>query len=151
MFVWRIAGAIYDPLDGEGARRAGGRWNNVGHPLVYTAGTQALAILETLVHVDPDLLPRDYALYQIEIPDQVGIESVSHTELPDDWRIPGHPACRDIGDTWYREGRTAVLQVPAAPLHDGDEHGYVINPTHRDKRLISVVRSEPFAFDLRLI
>lgn len=149
MHVWRIARAAYDPLDGEGARRAGGRWNSAGLPAVYTAGTQSLAILEALIHLDPELLPRDYMLYRIEIPNDVLITTVEADQLPPDWREPGHAACKTIGDQWLRAGETTVLRVPAAPLHDGDEHGYVINPRLGER--IVVKQREPFRFDLRLV
>ena len=33
---------------GEGSRKFGGRWNSIGTPIVYTAGTQSLAILEVV-------------------------------------------------------------------------------------------------------
>ena len=151
MYVWRIARAVYAPLDGEGARRAGGRWNSAGQPAVYAGGTQALAILETLIHLDPDLLPRDYTLFRIEIPDDVAMTIVEGTALPSDWRKPGHTACKAIGDQWLQTEETAVLRVPAAPLHDGDEYGYVINPRHRECDRIIVVQREPFSFDLRLV
>jgi len=62
VYVWRITRQLYDPLDGEGARRVGGRWNSAGRPVVYTAGSQSLAILEALIHLETDLLPRDYML-----------------------------------------------------------------------------------------
>jgi RES domain-containing protein len=149
--VWRIARAVYDPLDGEGARRAGGRWNSAGLPAVYTAGTQSLAILEALIHLDPELLPRDYTLYRVEIPDDIQITTVETARLPPDWREPGHAACKTIGDLWLRAGATAVLRVPAAPLHDGDEYGYVINPRHGERERIVVKQREPFRFDLRLV
>jgi RES domain-containing protein len=48
MLVYRIARAAYSALDGEGARRSGGRWNSPGTPVVYTAGSRALAVLEVL-------------------------------------------------------------------------------------------------------
>ena len=39
-------------FDGEGARLFGGRWNSKGQSCVYLAGSESLAILEILVHLD---------------------------------------------------------------------------------------------------
>ena len=50
--VFRVCRSIYARLDGEGARRVGGRWNSIGHPVVYMAESIALAVLENLVHND---------------------------------------------------------------------------------------------------
>ena len=52
--AWRIVRARFadSAFDGEGARRYGGRWNSRGTRMVYTAGSQALAALEMLVHLD---------------------------------------------------------------------------------------------------
>lgn len=151
MFIWRIARGIYQPLDGEGARRVGGRWNSPGMPAVYTAGSQALAVLEALIHVDPDLLPRDYLIFRLEVPNDVPMTIIDPATLPPEWREPNHTACTTRGDAWLQEGATALLRVPAAPLHDGDEYGYVINPRHMESRRIRVAQAEPFAFDLRLV
>ena len=49
--VYRVCRARYARLDGEGARRAGGRWNSPGRTVVYMAESVALAVLENLVHM----------------------------------------------------------------------------------------------------
>ena len=38
-------------MDGNGARLYGGRWNSIGRPVVYVAGSESLAILKILVHL----------------------------------------------------------------------------------------------------
>ena len=67
MRVWRIARERYDPLSGEGARLYGGRWNSPGRPVVYAAGHSALAVLEALVWTDPEDVPDDLRLFELEI------------------------------------------------------------------------------------
>jgi RES domain-containing protein len=46
--VWRLLTARFaeSAFSGEGARLYGGRWNHKGVPMVYTAGSQSLAMLE---------------------------------------------------------------------------------------------------------
>jgi len=46
--VWRLVTARFEKgaFSGEGARLYGGRWNRKGVSLVYTAGSQSLAMLE---------------------------------------------------------------------------------------------------------
>jgi RES domain-containing protein len=48
-------------FDGEAARIAGGRWNRIGIPMIYTADSLALAVLEITVHLsNEDLLQKIY-------------------------------------------------------------------------------------------
>ena len=51
--TWRITKAqhAHTAYDGEGARLAGGRWNKIGIPMIYTADSLALAALEIMVHL----------------------------------------------------------------------------------------------------
>ena len=149
MIVWRLARLAYVKLDGEGARLAGGRWNSRGRPAVYASSRLSLAALELLVHTDVPVVPPDLIACEIEIPDNVAMELVELGDLPRDWRVPGHPACRAIGDTWLAEERTAVLRVPSAVVPE--EWNVIINPRHRAAQGIDVVRRRPFAFDLRLL
>ena len=46
--------------DYTGAMLAGGRWNPIGTPMLYTARHLSLACIEVLVHLDKSQLPRDY-------------------------------------------------------------------------------------------
>ncbi len=60
---WRIikVSHIDSAFNGEGARIAGGRWNKIGTPMVYTAGSLALAALEIIVHLPIiDLLKKHF-------------------------------------------------------------------------------------------
>lgn len=55
MLVYRLYKSTYirDPLSAEGARRAGGRWNPKGIPILYTSATPELALLEIIAHLNP--------------------------------------------------------------------------------------------------
>ncbi len=44
--IYRVCRRIYASLDGEGARRVGGRWNSPGRAVVYMAQSVALAVLD---------------------------------------------------------------------------------------------------------
>lgn len=150
MRVWRIARQVHSVLDGEGARRAGGRWNAPGTPVVYASSSLSLAALELLVHTDPDLVPDDLNAFEIEIPDDLTVGVVDVRSLPTDWRgIPNHPACRTTGDNWVARRRYAVLGVPSAVVPE--ELNCLINPAHRNAVRIGVVRSRAFALDERLL
>ena len=150
MLLWRIARTVYEPLDGEGARLHGGRWNSPGIPVIYTAEHLSLAIIETLVHTDPDLVPDDLAIFEIETTDPVSCKSVDISDLPADWTdVPDHPACRAIGDEWVHDGECLMLAVPSAVVPE--ERNYLLNPVHPQMRSVSVARSRPFVFDPRLL
>ncbi len=149
MLVWRLARAAYPVLDGEGAHRAGGRWNAPGTPVVYTAAHLSLAALELLVHVNPDRLPDDLMTYGIEIPQRIATEHVSAGELPDGWdRRTEAPALRRLGEAWAQDQEAAVLSAPSAVIPE--ERNYLINPRHPGAVEVQVVRQRPFAFDPRL-
>lgn len=148
--VYRIARAVHPILDGEGARLYGGRWNSPGMPMVYTAGSMALAVLELLVHTDPDLLPTDLTAYTIEVPNGIAIDRVDRRRLPRRWRE--HPAPRAgarFGDAWAAGCASAVLALPSTIVPESDN--YLINPRHPDAGGIRVVRKRRFTFDPRLL
>ena len=148
MHVWRLARRRHQALDGEGARRYGGRWTPRGHPAVYAASSLPLATLEALVHFDSDVVPPDLVAYTIDVPDDLTRETVAPDELADGWRT--NPAlCLHVGAVWLDRGATPILVVPSAvvPAHVN----LILNPRHRDMGRISVIHAEPFAIDPRLL
>lgn len=150
MRLWRIARAAYEPLDGEGARRVGGRWNEPGLPVVYASEHLSLAALELLVHVDPDLVPDDLHAFEVDVPDGASVESVGPAELPDDWRlVPDHPRCREIGAAWIGAGAALLLRVPSVIVPE--ERNVLLNPAHPAAKDIRIAGSRPFGFDPRLL
>ncbi|MBV9774776.1 MAG: RES family NAD+ phosphorylase [Gemmatimonadetes bacterium] len=149
MLVWRLAREIYPALDGEGARLNGGRWNSPGTPLVYTAGSRALAALELLVWVDSRFPPVDLHLFEVEIPDRVSMERVDPAFLNPAWQQSRDAECRRIGDEWALSGRTLLLAVPSSLVPE--ETNYLVNPRHPEMAGVRVAGSRPFAFDPRLL
>lgn len=137
--AWRVGRAAYTDLSGEGARRHGGRWNSPGLPVVYMAEHPALAVLEVRVHLDlpPDLLPDDYALMRVDLPDEPPEEVAA---------MPPDP--REAGDDWLRSGRTAVLRVPSAIVPTATN--LLLNPRHPRAAEAQVSLTRPFQFDVRL-
>ena len=61
MTIYRMHRAARAAADYRGAMVAGGRWNPIGTPMLYTAQHLSLACLEVLVHLDKTQLPRGYA------------------------------------------------------------------------------------------
>ncbi len=135
-------------LDGEGARRRGGRWNAPGRPVVYTSSSVALATLEILVHMDSDLLPSTLAAFTVDVPDGLGREKVALADLPDGWRIE-EALCRPYGEAWLDRGQAAILLVPSAIVPT--ETNVLLNPRHADMGQIRVVAQERFVLDPRLV
>ena len=148
--VWRLVTARVseNAFSGEGARRYGGRWNLKGTPLVYTAGSQSLAMLEMLVQDGP--LRARYVMIPAEIPSAVEIERVNADVLPPHWRdLAALEALQRIGTEWAVQLTPAVLAVPSAVIPD--ETNYLINPKHPDLARISIGEPQELATDLRLI
>ena len=107
--------------------------------MVYLAEHPALAVLEVRVHLDlpPDLLPDDYVMMQVDLPDEPP-ETVP--ALPDDPRA--------VGDAWLAAGRTAVLRVPSVIVPDTSN--LLLNPRHPRAADARIARTTPFQFDPRL-
>ncbi|MGH7523538.1 MAG: RES family NAD+ phosphorylase [Gemmatimonadales bacterium] len=146
----RICRRAHRPLDGEGARLYGGRWNSPGHAVVYASGSLALAALEFLVHLDSSEAPHDLLAMRINIPDDLTVSDVKLRALPARWdRYPAVDACRKLGDAWLLAGKTAVLKVPSAPVHE--EWNVLLNPRHPEFHRIREAGSRRFRFDQRLV
>jgi RES domain-containing protein len=139
--VYRVCRSAYARLDGEGARRVGGRWNSPGHAVVYMAESVALAVLENLVHMPRRDFPEKYVAVTALIADSVRVLGV------DEFQHAGEPES-DTGDRWIDSGDSAVLRVKSVVVPG--ENLYLLNPAHPDFEQIRAEGIEPFAFDERL-
>ena len=148
--VWRLVTVRFaeSAFTGDGAKRYGGRWNRKGVPLVYTSGTQSLAMLEMLVQDDP--LRARYVMIPATIPKGVMIKRVSVETLPADWRaLAAREQLQAIGTAWAKQLSGAVLAVPSAVIHT--EVNYLLNPLHPAFAKIEIGEPQTFITDLRLI
>lgn len=150
MIVFRLSKGLYrNDLSGKGAELVGARWNSIGVPMVYAAASRALCTVEVAVHLPLRIIPTDYWLVSIEIPDDLHIEALDEASLPSHWKsFPYSNNTQKIGDTFILENKGAVLKVPSAVVQD--EFNFLLNPRHREFSRIKIVDTEPFEFDKRL-
>lgn len=135
MKLWRIAAETReyraDDLSGGGAAKNPGRWNSDKEPVVYSAPTIAIAVLETAAHVDDAGLPLDRYLVEIDVPDDVWVqrEEMNVSRLPVSWAaIPAGHASVKIGSDWLTSLRSPILMVPSVIVPE--EWASLINPRH---------------------
>ncbi len=150
MIVYRLAKTTYShDLSGKGAEKAGGRWNSRGVAMVYTSESRALCAVEIAVHTPLGILPNDFQLITIEIPEVIKIYKIQQKELPPDWdSIPHSGKTQVLGDDFIKENEFGVMKVPSAVVK-GDSN-YLINPNHKDAGKIKILKAEPFIFDQRI-
>ena len=150
MIVFRLSKSTYAAdLSGKGAEMSGGRWNSKGTAMVYTSQSGALCTVEIAVHTPLGIIPLDYTLVTIEIPDELSIQEITLDELPKDWNALLHiHGTQLIGDQFIKSGIHPLLKVPSAVVQG--EYNYLINPRHPESRKISIRKIEPFNFDSRL-
>jgi RES domain-containing protein len=149
MIVYRLTKAKYaNNLSGEGARLGGGRWNSKGVAMLYTSDSRALCVTEIAVHTPLGILPDNYKLITIEIPDNA-ISSLDVSSIPNKWNaFPYVADVKYLGDRFIKENKYLVLKVPSAVIQ-GD-FNYLINPGHADYYKVKILKVEDFKFDQRL-
>ncbi len=150
MRVFRLSKRKYaKALDGKGAAKAGNRWNSKGTEMIYTAESRALAMAEVAVHLSWALLPKDYVMIEIEIPDTTPIYTVQKENLADDWAMhPPRKSTQRLGDEFIGMQKYLIMQVPSAVV-SGDLN-YLINPNHKNFDVVKIKSIMPFIFDQRL-
>lgn len=150
MIVYRLCKAVHAALDGEGARLWGGRWNSPGRPMVYAAASPSLAVLEVLVHLDlpAELIPDDMVLLTIKVLDDAMFEAIADMRQSAETQTDTD-ACRQAGDAFLEAGSALGLKVRSIVVPQ--ETNLLLNVRHVDMARVTVVASEPFAFDPRLL
>ncbi|HAL81379.1 MAG TPA: RES domain-containing protein [Mucilaginibacter sp.] len=149
MVLYRIVKCKYArDLSGAGARLYGGKRNSEGKPAIYLASSRSLAVLEVLVHLPPLMIPDDFCLVEIEVPDN-SITQIAIEDLPENWKEISPPvALKEMGDAFLKKQACLLLKMPSSivPM----EYNYLLNPLHPGIKKVKIVKSEHFDFDSRL-
>ena len=137
MILWRIAADTRayaaDDLSGAGAAKSPGRWNDTGQPVLYTAPTIAVAVLETAAHIDDGGLPLNRYLVEITVPDATwsARETLDTSKLDLTWAaIPAGRSSVKPGSDWIKGGTAALLVVTSVIVLE--EPAVLVNTSHPD-------------------
>jgi RES domain-containing protein len=115
---------------------------------VYTAGSESLAILEILVHLQETAFLSSYVIFELDFSEKL-VQGLDTTLLPSNWRLsPAPPTTLAIGDVWIKNSSSAILRVPSVVVPS--EYNFLINPAHRDFSSISIGSPKPLYVDHRL-
>jgi RES domain-containing protein len=152
MILWRIAAETRhfraDDASGMGAAKSPGRWNEPGQPVVYTATTIAVAVLETAAHIDDAGLPLNRYLVRFDVPPAVWRKrrTLAPSALPPTWdAVPAGATSAQIGAGWIKSMAGAILLVPSVIVPE--EHAALLNPLHPDAAKIRAAVVRPFEYN----
>ncbi len=151
MFVFRIVKLEKrtKDLSGIGAYMEGGRWDNEGVFALYTSESEALAMLEIMVHVQEGELPPHLFIMTIELDDKAPLHAVSDSTLPANWRIPDNFILKEIGDNIFKENKVLGIKVRSAVMQNS--YNYVLNPQFPEYyNLVRVIEVRALEVDSRL-
>jgi RES domain-containing protein len=150
MIVYRICAKKFaHDLSGAGAEKYGGRWNNIGQPLLYTSAHRSLCVLELAVHTPLHLIKNmSLVLLSIQIPDGDAV-IVPSKGLPYQWnQTPHTDVSQQFGDEFIKENKYLAMRVPSIIVRE--EYNILINPRHAMAHHVKLVDVVDFTIDNRL-
>lgn len=152
MYVYRLVKARNRTTDlsGTGAFLAGGRWNSKGTYMLYTSENSSLALLETLVHVDPADLPPNLFLMKIEVAPDLPIHILPDEAYPSNWLLTDLLANKRLGDALMQEKKWGAIRIRSAV--NTTEYNILLNPLFphfHDK--VHVIEATEIRLDERLV
>ena len=147
MEIFRVTHQKYSTdLSGNGAAVNGGRWNEVGKPVLYAASSRSLAILETLVHLRQPQPPPDYRIMVLYVPDTVSLASITDRQLPSIWKAD-ETYTQQIVSQWLMKNECLLLKVPSVIVKA--EYNYLLNPAQEFFTEVQIIAIETIEFDPR--
>ncbi len=148
MKVYRISkNQFINDLSGYGAAHYPGRWNSKGVFVLYTAATAALALLESVVHMDK-LLRTGYSLATIVLP-EASINKLEVHDLPAGWDgFPPHEKLKKFGDLFVQASEYLALQIPSSIMPE--DYNFLINPLHQQFNKVKIESVRELKIDSRL-
>lgn len=150
MEVFRIAHQRFAKLDGIGGVYHNGRWHHAGQPIIYSAGSRSLSMLERYIHEEGAGTLPQLVMLSIFIPDETHVDNISVADLKHDWYSNDDTVqiyTRQIGDEWLSSQRTSVLKVPSAIVPQ--EYNYLINPLLIERDQIKIIDKRAYNYEQR--
>jgi RES domain-containing protein len=148
--AWRTTRKKYvrEAFSGDGAKQFGGRWNPPGTPMVYTAQSLSLAILELIVHLEDDGDITSYAAIPVTFPRAL-VQILPESRWPDKWfSLPIAEPSQQVGKEWVDAMSSVVLQVPSSVVPR--ESNFLINPLHPKFSKLKIGSPQSLHIDQRL-
>jgi RES domain-containing protein len=134
-----------EAFSGDGARIAAGRWNVRGTRAIYLSGSQSLAALELLVYAGRAAFTLPLAMFRVEIPDGVDMDTLPAEKLPANWRQQPPPeSTRSLGSDWITRGSAVALRLPSVLIPE--DWSYLLNPAHPDFSRVKISKPQIFRF-----
>lgn len=128
------------------------RWNKSGEFVIYASQSRALAALEMVARRSMIMAgKRHYKMMQIRANDDISIQEISTSHLPDSWNtLAKYPFLQEIGSDWYQKQNSLILKVPSAIIPE--EFNFVINTHHPEFDLrIKLIQTSDYFWDQRLL
>ena len=114
--------------------------------MIYTSEHYSTAMLEKLVH-SSGILPANQHYIMITIPNGTSYEIFQPGKHPG-WDARNEGVCKQVGQQWHEESRSALLIVPSIPARV--DRSFLINIDHPDADAIRHELPEPVWWDERL-
>jgi RES domain-containing protein len=118
-------------------------------PILYTASSRSLAILETLAHLTNGIKPPRLVLLKIYLPDEE-VKKIETNDLPLNWNKKGYyPDVQEYGMEWLESRSSLAISVPSVISKDPI---ILVNPQHPGFAKVKVTSfEESFLIDDRLL
>ncbi len=153
MDAYRLTHSRYaEDISGFGAYKAGGRWNSKGYYALYLSEHPCGAILESLIHMPPQIIPNDYCLVTYFISEKANIETIPESELSPPWRQGSYDLAvfQKFGKICLYDKNLLGLDIHSSVAYPS--RNYILNPKYKQfEESIDIKNIEPYSFDPRLI
>jgi len=117
----------------------------------HSATSISLAAWETRAHFGRGAtLPWNRLVVRIDVPDEIwAVREILGRPLPVGWdAIPEGLVSRNLGSSWLKSGRTALLTIPSVIIDEEDN--VMANPAHPDCARIRATKVRRFLYDHRV-
>jgi RES domain-containing protein len=148
--AWRTTRKKYvrEAFSGDGAKQFGGRWNPPGTPMVYTAQSLSLAILELIVHLEDDGDICGFAAIPVTFSSTL-VQVLPESQRPKNWfSLPIAEPSQQVGKKWLEEMPSVILQVPSSVVPR--ESNFLINPLHPKFSKLKIGSPQSLHIDQRI-